>query len=443
MDKLLSLGLDVGTTTTQLVLSQLEIVNRAGAFAVPEMEITGRRILHRSAVYFTPMTDGTHVDGDAIRDLVEREYEAAGITKDAVDTGAVIITGETSRKENAAAVLTALSGCAGDFVAATAGPDLESVLAAKGAGATAYSRETGKRILHMDIGGGTANLALIEGGKILRTGCFNVGGRLIRTERERVVYVSPVLDGLTQLRPGDPADPEKIQAICHLLTQALEMAAGRLPPGELMQKLTTWETVKPWEPPTGDWEISFSGGVADCIGGKTGDFGDIGAMLGQTIRKSRLCQGDFHLGRETIGATVIGAGCHSAQLTGSTIFCRDVPLPMKNLPVAVVEDPKDLPMLLARQDGQQVVLAFPGTLKTYGQLTALARILSDTVTGDFLVCLESDMAKALGQQLRLLHPERPCLCIDRVSLREESYLDIGKPVGSALPVIVKTLILGQ
>ena len=51
-------------------------------------------------------------------------------------TGAVIITGETARKENANEVLEALSDLAGDFVVATAGPDLESILAARGAGPT-------------------------------------------------------------------------------------------------------------------------------------------------------------------------------------------------------------------------------------------------------------------------------------------------------------------
>ena len=132
MASLLSVGLDVGTTTTQLILSQLEIRNNAGAFSVPRMEITGRTILYESPVYFTPLEDSSHVDGGAIRRIVEQEYQAAGIRREDIDTGAIIITGETSRKENARRVLQELSGFAGDFVVATAGPDLESVLAAKG-----------------------------------------------------------------------------------------------------------------------------------------------------------------------------------------------------------------------------------------------------------------------------------------------------------------------
>ena len=153
---LLSVGLDVGTTSTQMILSRLTAENRASAFGVPKMEITKREILYRSPVYFTPLASESLVDGPALRRLVEQEYAAAGITRETVDTGAVIVTGETSRKENARRVLEELSDFAGDFVVATAGPDLESILAARGAGAV--ERSKGRRVLHMDIGGGNSAL---------------------------------------------------------------------------------------------------------------------------------------------------------------------------------------------------------------------------------------------------------------------------------------------
>ena len=145
-DNLLSVGLDVGTTTTQMVVSRLLVENRANGFSVPEMEISHREILYRGEICFTPLVGDKLVDKDKIRLLVEREYQNAGITREQVDTGAVIITGETSRRENAKTVLEALSHLAGDFVVATAGPDLESVLAARGAGAVAYSEKTGKTV---------------------------------------------------------------------------------------------------------------------------------------------------------------------------------------------------------------------------------------------------------------------------------------------------------
>ena len=129
-ERLLSVGLDVGTTSTQLVVSELLVENRSSGFAVPEMEITARQILYRSPVYFTPLIEEKLVNGAEIRRIVEEEYQKAGISREKVDTGAIIITGETSRKENAARVVQSLSELAGDFVVSTAGPDLESILAA-------------------------------------------------------------------------------------------------------------------------------------------------------------------------------------------------------------------------------------------------------------------------------------------------------------------------
>ena len=184
------MGLDVGTTSTQMIVSRLRIENRASEFAVPDLVIADREILYESPVHFTPLRSEALVDGEALRTLLLEEYRHAGLTRETVDTGAVIVTGETSRKENAREVAQALSGLAGDFVVATAGPDLESELAARGSGAVAYSAETGKTVLHMDIGGGTANLCLIRGGEIAATGCLNVGGRLLKLDKMgSVTYV--------------------------------------------------------------------------------------------------------------------------------------------------------------------------------------------------------------------------------------------------------------
>jgi len=456
-EKLRSVGLDVGTTTTQLILSELTVQNRASGFAVPEMEIAERQILYKSPVYFTPLLDESHVDAAAIRQIVAKEYENARISRETVDTGAIIITGETSRKENARAVLESLSEFAGEFVVATAGPDLESVLAAKGAGAADYSEKTGKTVLHMDIGGGTSNLALIREGRIVSTGCLNVGGRLIKfDEAGHITYVSPVLKDLTALRPGQKPEAGQVEEVATLLVQALEMAAGLRPKTDLLDKLTTEETTGVFEIPREQVVISFSGGVADCIETEHSAraFGDMGPALGQAIRRSRLCEGAYTLGTETIRATVIGAGCHSAQLSGSTVLHEHVSLPRKNLPVAAFsfqeQEGEDLAQRISRKlqsfDTEEAVLAMPGyTAPGYAQVTALAdKIAAGTKGKPVYVSLEGDMAKALGHSLLLrLPPETPLLCIDRVRLQEGSFLDVGAPVGPALPVVIKTLVLSN
>lgn len=448
-ETLLSVGLDVGTTSTQLIVSRLTISNRASSFAVPEMEIAGREILYRSPIHFTPLLEGNLVDGDKIRTIVEQEYKNAGISRQDVDTGAVIITGETSRKENAKAVLDALSEYAGDFVVATAGPALESVLAARGAGATAYSQKTEKRVFHMDIGGGTSNLALIKDGKITCTDCLNVGGRLVKcTETGRITYISPVLAGLCNFSVGDTVTEEDLAPVARMLAEALEMAAGLRPATELLSRLRTAELGHSQGCHVENAVISFSGGVADCIETHHPSFafGDMGPILGRAIRESRLCQGDYRLGAETIRATVIGAGCHSAQLSGSTVYLQNVPLPLKNRPVvAVSEDELTVQGIRGKLAGQDTlsVLALPGFADApYSRIKELARVIAEAVPDPILVCVEQDMAKALGQAIALCRGgDAGILCIDRVRLKNGDYLDVGNPIGPALPVVVKTLIL--
>ena len=441
MADLLSVGLDVGTTSTQMVVSRLTIENRAGAFSVPEMKIAGREIRYKSPVYFTPLLGIDRVDGAALRQIVEAEYERAGIRREDVDTGAVIITGETSRKENARAVVAALSDFAGDFVVATAGPDLESVLAAKGAGAVAFSEKTGKAVLHFDIGGGTSNLALIEDGHITATACLNVGGRLVKIKNGKICYVSPVLDGFYHRKIGDMANEQELTALAESLAQVLEMAAGLREADERLEKLVTQETsgLPPAFLSRGQRVISFSGGVADCIE-KEQDwrtFGDIGVLLGRAIRNSRLCRGEYMLGEQTIRATVIGAGCHSAQLSGSTVFYQNICFPLKNLPVATkAED-------LCKLDGPGV-LSIAGEALDFAGVRDLAKDLVRAVKLPLYLAATGDMAKALGVQLALaLGPDAQILCIDRVRLGDGDYLDVGAPVGPALPVVVKTLVMGS
>ncbi len=434
-DNLLSVGLDVGTTTTQMVVSRLLVENRANGFSVPEMEISRREILYRGEVHFTPLVGDKLVDKDKIRLLVEQEYRNAGITREQVDTGAVIITGETSRKENAKTVLEALSHLAGDFVVATAGPDLESVLAARGAGAVEYSEKTGKTVLHMDIGGGTSNLCLVRNGEIIATGCLNVGGRLLKfDDRGACIYRSPALYFTEE------KDPVRL---AEMMVQALEMAAGLCPPGALLENFLTREAGG-WTPPEEVPVLSFSGGVADCIAKEFPDlsFGDMGPVLGRAIKKSRLCGREYILGQETIRATVIGAGCHSTMLSGSTVFYKNVTFPIKNLPVAEISRPEDIPSVLQKAEGTAVLSLSGEGISRYGQVKKLAEQIAAGVSGPVFVALQADMAKALGHCLCLsLPPDRPICCIDRVKLSRDSFLDVGAPVGPALPVVVKTLIL--
>ena len=447
---LLSVGLDVGTTTTQMILSRLTVRNQAGGFTVPRMEITDREILYESPVHFTPLVGETLVDGEKIRTLVEREYENAGIKPGQVDTGAVIITGETSRKENARTVLNTLSDFAGEFVVTTAGPHLESVLAAKGAGAMEISLKEKLPVLHIDIGGGTSNLCLIEKGNILRTGCLNVGGRLLKRDAQGVItYVSPVLEGFTSIKVGDSPTKEELLQLSGLLCDVLCACAGRKEKTTLLDRFSTKEAGAPWKAPENEVLVSFSGGVAECIEREVEEnaYGDLGPLLGKAIGGSSLCRGPYRISGKAIRSTVIGAGCHATMLSGSTVFAQNVELPLKNLPVAVFteEEQSDLPAQIPQKGGAfetQPVLALPGYVSpSYAKIRELAGILAKACPKGVFVCLQQDMAMALGNALSLLlPPQTPILCLDGLAPTGQCYLDVGNPVGPCIPVVIKTLV---
>lgn len=470
-EQLLSVGIDIGTSTTQLVISRLTLENRAGPFSVPRIAIGEKEVLYRSAIHFTPLLSETEIDAEGVRAIVAEEYRKSGFQQADISTGAVIITGETARKENARQVLAALSDFAGDFVVATAGPDLESILAARGAGIDEYSKEHHKRILHFDIGGGTSNLAFYENGALTATGCLDVGGRLIKTERGRITYVSPALKrlggavtGVPIPKIGDRAETSSLEPVVSALTRALEQAAGLTPPDSLLEALMTRDTT--WTTPEGVDGVSFSGGVADCIWTPPEDafaYGDIGVLLGRTIAASSVFQRTGILrGTETIRATVVGAGSHSTQVSGSTIFYRNVSFPLKNLPVlrltAEEESGGDkLAAALREKAGwfadqggmTQIALSLRGEPNpAYGRIQDLARGIRAGMEpllerGMFpVIAVEGDMAKVLGQTLwPLLGAEGAILCLDGISAGSGDYLDIGAPVagGAVLPVVVKTL----
>jgi len=446
-NSLMSVGIDIGTTTSQLIFSRLHISNQANPFTVPDYGIQEKEILYRSKIHFTPLLSEDRIDAEALRQIIDREYDKAGVDKSRVQTGAVIITGETARKENAGEVLTALSGYAGEFVVATAGPALESILAGKGSGAEEYSRRHKCKVMNLDIGGGTTNFATFDNGRLMDTGCLNVGGRLMKFRGGKCYYMSPVLERyFTKASP-----PEKVaQFLCEMLEQAVGLREGK----EYVHFITDKEC-------EGASLLSFSGGVADLIADGPQDpfvYGDLGVLLGRAIRQSPLWKEDRRIpSGETIRATVIGAGLHTTELSGSTIFYNHIHFPLKNLPVAHFryEDfcarERQIPSIRSEMEriapgDDPCILSVKGikNLK-FRDLCDLADAiaLSMEERASIFLAVEEDIGKALGQAVHSLLPHKPILCVDGIRLPEHSYLDVGKPVagGSVLPVVIKTLIL--
>ena len=138
---ILSVGIDIGTSTTQVIFSRLTFKNSAGYFAVPHIAIVDKEVVYKSGIYTTPLENRVMIDGVRVREIVAGEFQKAGYRPEDTQTGAVIITGESARKENSEIVLQELSDFAGEFVVSTAGPDLEAIIAGKGSGARQYSVE--------------------------------------------------------------------------------------------------------------------------------------------------------------------------------------------------------------------------------------------------------------------------------------------------------------
>lgn len=494
MAQILSVGIDIGTSTTQLVFSRIEMDNTAGYFTAPRIAITGKEILYKSKVYFTPLKTQALIDADAVREIVAQEFRNAGYSPADTQTGAVIITGESARKENSAAVLQALSDFAGEFVVSTAGPDLESIIAGKGSGAWQYSIDNDCTMVNLDIGGGTSNIVFFNAGDTQGKICLDVGGRLIRLEmsqkerfgklnaspsplgqREAVVsYVSYAAAEAAKLagvdvREGQPVSLEALRKVCNAFADCLAGAIGIAPKSPLQEKILTpgSDVFRPARPAR---RICFSGGVADCIYTQSSEddlrYGDIGPILGRAIRENRYFKEQKWIqGGETIRATVVGAGTYTTNLSGSTIFYSDGIFPVKNVPALKLTMDEQWAVLggdtqllrdkvrwfLAQSDAPRMLLALQGLPDPdFATLKKLAGAIADAMDGSLapgepiIVVVERDIAKALGIALQQTGCGRKMASIDSVKIEEGDYVDIGRPLmdGLVVPVVVKTLLFG-
>ena len=474
---ILSVGIDVGTSTTQVVFSKLQMDNAGGYFSVPRVAIVDKEVVYKSEVYMTPLKTDVLIDTEALRDIVAAEFRKAGYRPEDTDSGAVIITGESARKENSDAVLKSLSDFAGDFVVSAAGPDMESLIAGKGSGAWQYSMDHHCRVANLDIGGGTTNVVLFEDGETLARGCLDIGGRLICMNPQGIITkVSPAAAVMAQaagvsVSVGDRCDELKLTAVTRQMAAALNayLGVGTKDIDAILRQIKTPGS-SDFPVPEKVQAVFFSGGVADLIYHESADtwaYGDIGVLLGRAIRESRLFT-DFQKMEpgETIRATVVGAGTYTTTISGSTITYSDDIFPLKNIPVIKLDEElqeacfagetepviRRIQWVLGQNDEEHFILAMPGKRNPgYMEMKRAAasiRQIMDRVQppGEpILLVIESDIAKAMGQMIRQ-QPDlkRQVVAIDSIHVEDGEYVDLGKPMmnGMVIPVVVKTLIFG-
>ncbi len=467
--ELTSVGVDIGSSTSHVIFSRI-VLEKDLQSRTEKFEITERSVIHSGPVHFTPFKDPRNIDYDALRDLLLEDYRNAGIEVTSIDTGAVIITGETAKKQNAEEIVNVLAGEAGKFVAATAGPNFESVLAAYGSGAVARSEITGKTIMNVDIGGGSSNVAVCREGKVISTTAVNVGGRLLATDQHGVIVrledtgrnVAREI-GLT-IEIGDTIDESVKRQMASALAEALVEVLGGPPQSNLAEMLMMTTPLNY----LGEIDtITFSGGVAEYIYGKESqDFYDLGQYIAERIlslakEKNLPVDEPDH----KIRATVIGAGQFNLQVSGSTTFLSSgLEYPLRNLPAVAPYIPKGktraidvtnaIKEAIKRFDliegTDEMIIAFNDAVRpSYENLAEFSKgvvaALPKTIESGkpLMMCFDADIGNSVGNVMRReTGIENEILSIDEISLKDGDFVDIGEPIieGVVVPVVVKTLV---
>ncbi len=469
----LSVGIDVGTTTTQLVFSRLILADTSRPGQIPRIGITDKSVIYQSPITFTPLADRETIDVVRLTDLVKREYAAAGVDPKQIETGAVIITGETAKKKNADEILRGLAGLAGEFVVTVAGPHLESLIAGRGAGATEYSKRHFCKVISIDIGGGSANSALFNAGALVAAAAMNYGGRILEVEHNtgRVRHIAEparhILEdcGLRLVTGSAPSLADLKRFTDRMADLTVELIEGTASP--LAQKLY----LTPPAPVSGKGTVlMLSGGIGHYfyspISIRSVDdatlHDDVGPLLAESLREHPVIKTyETVKPAETLRATVLGASSQTVTLSGSTIWAEREILPMKNVPVIrPVMDTASVPQQMAASiadavrrwdvnpatDNFAVALELDQSLN-YSLLLQLATGLAEFARAlpegrPLVAIIERDYAQALGQTVKAMAPDRPLLVIDQVGLQEGDYIDVGAPMmdGRVVPLSVKTLI---
>jgi ethanolamine utilization protein EutA len=473
--ELTTVGIDIGSSTSHLMFARVHLQRLSSALS-SRFVVVERKILWQSPILLTPYRPDYTIDVDDLAGFIGGCYAYAGIERDKVDSGAVILTGEALKRRNARAIADLFSEEAGKFVCASAGHYMECQMAAHGSGAVALSRGHNATLLNVDIGGGTTKFALIEKGRVLATCAIAVGGRLIVEDDERgLTRVEPPAETVAktlgiELALGKtltPADRRRIAArMARLVMGLIDLRR----PGELAKSLLVTEAWPADLATKGIDAMTFSGGVAEYLYKRESRrFGDLGSDLAEELRHALAHRRDLPPvwdPGQGIRATVIGAAQFSVQISGNTILIAEPDkLPLQNLPVlscdltlgeaiAPATVAAAVRHALERADFEEgespVALSFPWRGDpSHARLHAVAAGICAALPGTLqeqlplVLLIDGDVGKSLGRVIRHeIAPAADVIAIDGVQLKEFDYVDIGSIIEltNVVPIIIKSLL---
>jgi ethanolamine utilization protein EutA len=463
---LLSVGVDIGSSTSHLVFSRIVLERLDSRYVVSE-----RETFHASDILLTPYAGENTIDAQALGAFIKKEYADAKVDPDEIDTGALILTGVAVARENARAIGELFARQAGKLVAVSAGDNLETVMAAHGSGAVARSIRDQCTVMNVDVGGGTSKIAICVDGKVVDVAAVDVGARLVCLEPDgRIARVEPAgklfgeMLGLN-MQLGAMFTLESGRGMASSMASKLfEAMFGGAPAVKGKNLLRT----DPLRYGGKIDAIQFSGGVSEFIyGHEHGKFGDLGPLFAaEIVARVPSFGARLEPSIEGIRATVVGASQYTVQLSGSTIYVHPHnALPLRNVPVIA----PDLPLGHDTIEPEQVALAISNMLKrldhggeqpvalfvpwrgsaTFQRLDAFCRgavqgFMNMLERGHPLVLAgDGDVGGLLGIHL---HEEmkiaNPVISIDGLELKDFDYIDIGAMLDSsgAVPVVIKSLI---
>lgn len=467
-----TVGVDIGSSTSHFMISRVHL-QRAATGLSSRFVVVGREEIWRSSVMLTPYRADFTIDAAALGIFIRQGYAAAGITREQIDSGAVILTGEALKRRNARAIADLFAADAGKFVCASAGHHLECALAAQGSGAVALSRQHDNVILNVDIGGGTTKFALVRSGEILATAAVAVGGRLVVCDdQDRIIRLEDSAARLAGhldfgLQPGEMLGTEPRRSLVRAMAGIIMDLARQQPPAGIAAELMVTEALPVTPRPDA---VTFSGGVAEYLFGREKEqFDDLGPALahvvGHALSDDRAPAEIWDPG-QGIRATVAGASQFTVQVSGNTIIVTDDGvLPLANAPVVYCDFALDRPIdrqsvahtvrgALDRHDltdgEDRIALAFrwagePSHARLHAVADGIVEALPRTSgAGGCLVLLtEGDVGMTLGRIVyEEIKPGGAVISVDGLTLRDFDYVDIGEkiePTG-VVPVVIKSLL---